>query len=97
LRRTSETFGHYVSFELSAENKKILWIPEGFAHGFLVLSDVAEFQYKTTNYYSPKHERSIIWNDPILNIHWPILNESDLIISQKDAGAILFNNAEYFD
>ncbi|HAL7844716.1 TPA: dTDP-4-dehydrorhamnose 3,5-epimerase, partial [Escherichia coli] len=94
LRRTSETFGHYVSFELSAENKKILWIPEGFAHGFLVLSDVAEFQYKTTNYYSPKHERSIIWNDPILNIHWPILNESDLIISQKDAGAILFNNAE---
>ncbi|HAS0881937.1 dTDP-4-dehydrorhamnose 3,5-epimerase [Enterobacter roggenkampii] len=83
IRRTSETFGKWVGVNLSAQNKRQLWIPEGFAHGFLVLSEEAEFVYKTTAQYSVQHERCILWNDEVLSIDWPINNES-LIISDKD-------------
>lgn len=83
IRRTSATFGQWVGLRLSAENKRQLWIPEGFAHGFMVLSEEAEFVYKTTAQYSVEHERCIIWNDEDLSIDWPI-TENPLIISDKD-------------
>jgi dTDP-4-dehydrorhamnose 3,5-epimerase len=72
IRRASATFGKWVGERLSADNKKQMWVPPGLAHGFLVLSDVADFLYKTTDYYAPEHERCIRWNDPDLNIQWPI-------------------------
>jgi dTDP-4-dehydrorhamnose 3,5-epimerase len=86
IREGSPTFGGWVSQILSAENKKQLWIPEGFAHGFLVLSETAEFLYKTTNYYFPEHERCIIWNDPQLDIKWPLKDTPSL--SPKDANGL---------
>lgn len=82
IRKDSETFGKWVGVNISSENKRQLWIPEGFAHGFLVLSDSADFLYKTSNYYSPVHERGIVWNDPTININWPI--NIDKILSEKD-------------
>ncbi|EGF0409613.1 dTDP-4-dehydrorhamnose 3,5-epimerase, partial [Salmonella enterica] len=82
IRKDSETFGKWVGVNISSENKRQLWIPEGFAHGFLVLSDSADFLYKTSNYYSPIHERGIVWNDPSININWPI--NIDKILSEKD-------------
>jgi len=72
IRRNSSTFGQHVAVTLSAQNKRMLWVPVGFAHGFLVTSDVAEFVYKTTDYYAPQHERSLLWNDPELQIEWPL-------------------------
>ncbi|MEZ2697322.1 dTDP-4-dehydrorhamnose 3,5-epimerase [Hafnia alvei] len=83
IRKNSETFGKWIGVNLSAENKRQLWIPEGFAHGFLVLSDVAEFVYKTTNYYHPESDRGIAWNDPTLGIEWGIISLPSL--SAKDA------------
>lgn len=83
IRKSSPTFGHWVGVHLSAENKRQLWIPEGFAHGFLVLSETAEFVYKTTNYYSPTHDRGIVWNDPSIGIKWPELVAKPLL-SDKD-------------
>ncbi|EIK1652261.1 dTDP-4-dehydrorhamnose 3,5-epimerase, partial [Salmonella enterica] len=80
IRKDSETFGKWVGVNISSENKRQLWIPEGFAHGFLVLSDSADFLYKTSNYYSPIHERGIVWNDPTININWPI--NIDKILSE---------------
>ena len=94
VRRASPTFGHWVGVHLSAENKKQLWVPEGFAHGFVVLSDTAEFLYKTTDYYNPASERAILWNDPDLNIQWPISGEPQL--SGKDSAASRFRDAETF-
>ncbi|MBF8250553.1 MAG: dTDP-4-dehydrorhamnose 3,5-epimerase [Deltaproteobacteria bacterium] len=94
IRKSSPTFGKWVGETLSAENKCILWIPEGFAHGFLVLSDVAEFIYKTTDYWAPEHERTIIWNDPTLAINWK--NDIEPVLSGKDAKGVLFANAELF-
>ena len=94
IRRSSPTFGKWVSAHLSAENKRQLWVPGGFAHGFLVLSDVAEFLYKTTDYYTPEYERCIRWNDPDLNIQWPM--EESPLVSEKDAKGALFTNAEVF-
>lgn len=94
IRRSSPTFGKWVGATLSAENKKQLWLPEGFAHGFLVLSDTAEFLYKTTNYYAPQFERCIAWNDTTLNIDWPI--NSQPVLSGKDASASQFESAEVF-
>lgn len=82
IRPESNTYGKWVSAILSAENKRQLWIPEGFAHGFLVLSDEAEFLYKATNFYYPEYEDHIIWNDDNLNINWPVID--NLIISEKD-------------
>jgi len=94
IRRSSPTFGKWVGVVLSAENKRQLWIPEGFAHGFLVLSEVAEFLYKTTDYWAAEHERSIIWNDPDLAIEWPLQGEP--ILAKKDAAGLPFREADCF-
>ena len=93
IRKDSPTFGQWVGEVLSADNKKQLWIPPGFAHGFLTLSDTAEFLYKTTDYWSPEHERAIIWNDATLNIEWP-LNGMQPTLAAKDAAAAAFSAAE---
>ena len=93
IRKDSSTFGKWVGEILSAENKKQLWIPPGFAHGFLTLSDTAEFLYKTTDYWSPEHERAILWNDATLNIDWP-LNGLEPTLAANDAAAVAFNAAE---
>ncbi|MDQ7745549.1 dTDP-4-dehydrorhamnose 3,5-epimerase [Hydrogenophaga pseudoflava] len=95
IRRSSPTFGQWVGAHLTAENKHQLWVPEGFAHGFVVLSDTAEFLYKTTDYYAPAHERSILWNDPDLGIDWGFEGTPNL--SAKDQAALLLKNAEVFD
>lgn len=95
IRKNSPTFGQHVATELSAENKRMLWIPEGFAHGFVVLSDTAEFLYKTTDYWYPEHERSLRWNDPDLAIDWKI--QSPPSLSGKDAQGKLFKDAECFE
>ncbi|OPF64204.1 dTDP-4-dehydrorhamnose 3,5-epimerase [Hydrogenophaga sp. H7] len=95
IRRSSPTFGKWVGAHLTAENKHQLWVPEGFAHGFVVLSDSAEFLYKTTDYYAPAHERSILWNDPDLGIDWGFTGTPNL--SGKDQAALLLKNAEVFD
>lgn len=95
LRRSSPTFGQWMAFELSAENKLIAWIPEGFAHGFITLSDYAECVYKASDYYSPEHERCIAWNDPDLNIRWP--SNMPVRLSPKDAKGKPFREAEVFD
>ena len=94
MRKKSPTFGKWVGEILSADNKRQLWIPSGFAHGFLVLSDSAQFLYKTTDFYSPENERAVIWNDPVLRIAWPI--EGAPRLSRKDATASTFENAELF-
>ncbi len=96
LRRQSPTFGAHVAVFLSAENKKMLWVPKGFAHGFLVTSDEAEFLYKTTDYYAPKHERSLRWNDPALTIDWPIALSGEPQLKTADANAPLLADAETF-
>lgn len=95
IRKNSPTFRKWVGERLSAENKRQLWVPEGFAHGFLVLSDSAEFLYKTTDYWHPEHERCIMWNDPIVNIHWPASANPKL--STKDEQGALLTNAEVFN
>ncbi|MBC8784540.1 dTDP-4-dehydrorhamnose 3,5-epimerase [Pseudomonas fluorescens] len=94
IRKSSPTFGQWVGEVLSAENKRQLWVPEGFAHGFVVLSEFAEFLYKTTDYYAPAHERCIAWNDPALDIKWPVSGEPAL--SGKDQQGLLLSNAEVF-
>jgi len=86
IRKNSPTFGKHVSVELSDENKRLLFIPRGFAHGFLVLSEEAIFQYKCDNYYMPNYEGSIKWNDPTLSINW-VINENNIIVSEKDMNA----------
>lgn len=94
IRRSSPTFGKWVGVILSAENNRQLWVPAGFAHGFVVLSETAEFLYKTTDYYAPAHERCIAWNDPALAIEWPI--EGAPSLSAKDAQGVAFKEADYF-
>jgi dTDP-4-dehydrorhamnose 3,5-epimerase len=94
IRKSSPTFGQWVGVILSAKNKKQLWVPEGFAHGFVTLSESAEFLYKTTDYYSPKHERSILWNDTHINIAWPF--EGAPSLSAKDQQARSLADAEVF-
>lgn len=94
IRRSSPTFGKGVGEYLSAENKKQIWVPPGFAHGFLVLSDAAEVLYKTTDYWAPEHERCICWNDPVLDIHWPLSGHP--LVSAKDQMGLLFQAAEVF-
>ena len=94
IRKSSPTFGQHVAVELSAENQRMLWVPEGFAHGFLVTSATAEFLYKTTDYYAPEFERSIAWNDPALAIPWPI--EGAPSLSAKDQQAPLLTGVTCF-
>jgi dTDP-4-dehydrorhamnose 3,5-epimerase len=93
LRQSSPTFGKWVGEIISADNKKQIWIPEGFAHGFLTLSDTAEFLYKTTDYYSKDHEQAIMWNDETMGIDWPM---KDVSLSTKDKSAVSFKEARYF-
>ncbi len=94
LRRSSPTFGQWVGVHLSAENKRQFWVPEGFGHGFVVLSEAAEFLYLTTDYYAPEHERAITWNDPDLAISWPV--DQAPILSAKDKLAPAFKQAEVY-
>lgn len=94
IRRSSPTFGQWTGVHLSAENKRQLWLPEGFAHGFLVLSEYAEFLYKTTDYYAPAHERCIRWDDPSLAIAWPL--DSAPQLSAKDQAGLSLADAEVF-
>lgn len=95
IRKSSKTFGKWVGVELSSENKRQLWIPEGFAHGFVALSDIAEVLYKTNEFWYPSCERSIRWNDPTLSINWPISN-TNLCLSDKDLISPSFKDAIYF-
>ncbi|WP_104098313.1 dTDP-4-dehydrorhamnose 3,5-epimerase [Stutzerimonas kunmingensis] len=94
LRKSSPSFGRWVGTRLSAQNQRQLWIPEGFAHGFVVLSESAEFLYKTTDYYAPEHERSLLWNDPALGIQWPIDEPPQL--SAKDQAGKPLSETELF-
>jgi dTDP-4-dehydrorhamnose 3,5-epimerase len=94
LRRSSPTFGRWVGEVLSAQNRRMMWIPEGFAHGFLVLSEAAEFLYKTTDYYSPAHERTLLWNDPAIGIRWPL--EGEPLLKPKDAAGVPLGSADTF-
>jgi len=95
IRKSSPTFGQSVSVILSADNKRMLWVPPGFAHGFVVLSETAEFLYKTTDYYAPEFERSILWNDPALGIDWR-LNGATPLLAAKDQAGKLLKDAEVF-
>ena len=95
IRKASPTFGQWVGVELTEENQRQLWVPAGFAHGFLVLSETADFLYKTTDYYAPAHERCIAWDDPKLDIRWPALGFAPEL-SKKDADGLSFENAEVF-
>ena len=94
LRRSSPTFGRWVGERLSAENHRMMWVPAGFAHGFLVLSGQAEFLYKTTDYYAPEHERTLLWNDPALAIDWPLAGTP--VLKPKDAAGAPLDRAETF-
>jgi dTDP-4-dehydrorhamnose 3,5-epimerase len=94
IRKHSPTFGHWVGVALSAENKRQLWVPPGFAHGFVVTSESAEFLYKTTDYWAPEFERSILWNDPAIGIKWPIQGQP--MLSSKDQIGKLLIDAEVF-
>jgi dTDP-4-dehydrorhamnose 3,5-epimerase len=94
LRKNSPTFGRWAGTILSAENKRMMWVPEGFAHGFLVLSESADFLYKTTDYYAPAHERCVIWNDPTIGIKWPLAGEP--VLAAKDVAGKRLADAETF-
>jgi dTDP-4-dehydrorhamnose 3,5-epimerase len=94
LRKSKPTFGRWIGIELSDDNHRQLWIPSGFAHGYLVLSESADFLYKTTDYYAPEHERCIIWNDPEIAIDWPLDREP--VLSAKDRLGLPFSKAEVF-
>lgn len=95
MRRSSPNFGKWMGVELSADNKRQLWVPPGFAHGFVVTSETAEFLYKTTDYWYPEHERSLLWCDPSVGVQWPLQGEPRL--AGKDAAAILLKDAECFE
>ena len=94
LRRSSPNFGRAVAIELSADNKRMLWIPPGFAHGFVVVSDVAEFLYKTTDFWHPEHERTLLWSDPALGIEWPL--DGEPVVAAKDAQGKPLSSAETY-
>jgi dTDP-4-dehydrorhamnose 3,5-epimerase len=95
LRRGSAAFGKWVGVELSAENKRLFWLPPGVAHGFVVLSEFADFLYKATDYYAPKFERTLLWNDPEVGIDWPFAGQP--VLSSKDAAGVPFRAAEVFE
>jgi dTDP-4-dehydrorhamnose 3,5-epimerase len=94
LRQNSQAFGKWESFQLSGENKRILWVPVGFAHGFRVVSETAHVTYKTTDFYAPEHERTVAWNDPVLHIDWQL--EGEPIVSAKDQRGQRFSECEKF-
>lgn len=96
IRRSSPFFGKWAGTRLSAENKKMLWVPPGFAHGFYVLSPEAESTYKCTDYYAPEHERSILWNDPAVSIDWPLIPGPPPVLSRKDEQGLYLGDAEVF-
>ena len=97
IRRSSPTFGQWVGIHLSAENKRQLWIPKGFAHGFYVLSEWAEVLYKVDDFYAPEWERTLIWNDPQIGIQWPLVDDALPILSDKDTQGLPISNAELFE
>ena len=97
IRKESPDFGKWVGVVLSEENKKMFWVPPGFAHGFYVISPVAEFVYKCTDYYAPDYEKSIIWNDPAINIQWPLVEGVTPQLSVKDEHGVSLKNAEVFE
>jgi len=94
LRRASPTFGRWVGMTLSAENKRMAWVPPGFAHGFYVVSETAEVLYKASDYYAPEHERSLLWNDPALGVEWPLSGEP--LLSDKDRKGLPLSLAEAY-
>ncbi len=96
IRKSSPEFGRWAGAVLSAENKDMLWVPPGFAHGFYVMSDYAEFVYKCTQYYAPEHERVILWNDPAIGIDWPLSGRGLPLLSPRDEAGVLLKNAEVF-
>lgn len=96
LRHSSPTFGNWVGEILSIDNKKQLWIPPGFAHGFYVMSDWANVIYKTTDYYAPKWDRTLLWNDPEIGIEWPLMDDADPLVSEKDSNGVLLRDADVF-
>ncbi len=97
LRKGSPTFGQWVGETLSRENRKLMWVPPGFAHGFYVISAEAEFVYKCTDYYAPEHERCIRWDDPAVNIQWPLVAGSAPLLSEKDENGVRLKDAEVFE
>jgi dTDP-4-dehydrorhamnose 3,5-epimerase len=96
LRRSSSSFGRWIGVELSEANNHILWIPPGFAHGFLVLSESADFHYKCTDYYAPGHERTLLWNDPALGIEWPLPAGVTPLLAKKDSAGVALSEADTF-
>ncbi len=96
LRRSSPTFGRWTGVELSGENRRLFWVPPGFGHGFYVLSEMAEFAYKCTDYYAPQHERVILWDDPAIGIQWPLVPGVKTVLSEKDLGGKPFGEADLF-
>lgn len=97
LRRSSPMFGKWTGVELSAENRRLFWVPPGFAHGFYVLSEQAEFVYKCTDYYAPEHERSLRWDDPTVGVAWPLVAGVETVLSDKDRAGLPLDAAETFD
>jgi dTDP-4-dehydrorhamnose 3,5-epimerase len=96
MRRSSPTYGRWVGIVLSEQNRRMLWVPPGFAHGFLTLSDSADFLYRCTDFRAPAHERAVIWNDPDLQVAWPLLEGVTPLVSVKDAAAVRFRDAQTF-
>ncbi len=97
MRKSSATFGQWVGCTLSSENKKMMWVPPGFAHGFIVLSESAEFIYKCTDYYAPQWERSLLWSDERVGINWPLDQAGEVLLSEKDAAGKHFEDCEYYE
>lgn len=97
MRKSSKQFGQWFGLSLSAENKRQLWVPPGFAHGFYVVSDTADFQYKCSDIYAPDYERSLLWNDPAIGIEWPLVGGVDTQLAAKDAAASVLSDADAFD
>jgi len=97
MRKSSKQFGQWVGVLLSESNKRQLWVPPGFAHGFYVVSESADFQYKCTEYYSPEYERSLLWNDPTVGVEWPIIEGSEPLLAAKDAAGLHLEQCDTFD
>lgn len=96
MRKSSAQFGHWFGVSLSETNRRQLWVPAGFAHGFYVVSESADFQYKCTDYYAPEHERSLLWNDPAVGIEWPVIAGSEPVLAAKDAIGLELDQCDYY-